>query len=102
MCGTGGCSAAIFKEFDEEYKLLSNFTLVNNPIIISKNKTNGYNDLIMYVSGGGIKSFYAELKFDGTKYPQNPSMEPKVKPGTKVEGVEIIADDLSKSTGIEF
>ncbi|WP_330396824.1 hypothetical protein [Anaeromicrobium sediminis] len=102
VCGTGGCSAAIFKDVDGEYELLSKFTLVNNPIIVSNNKTNGYKDLVMYVSGGGIEAFCGEMKFDGTKYPQNPSLQPKLKPGTKVEGVAIIADDITRSPGIPF
>ena len=100
VCGTGGCSAAIFKRENGEYKLLSRFSLVNNPIIISNNKTNGYRDIIMYVTGGGIESFFAELKYNGTSYPGNPSVQPEVKPGTKVSGIAIIADDISKNPGI--
>lgn len=102
VCGTGGCSAVIFKQDDGEYKVLSQFSLVRNPIIISNKKTNGYSDIIMNVSGGGIESFFAELKYDGTTYPSNPSVQPKIKPGTKVEGVAIIVDDISKNPGIEL
>lgn len=102
VCGTGGCSAVIFKHENGEYKLLSRFSLVRNPIIISNKKTNGYRDIIMKVSGGGIESFFAELKYDGKTYPSNPSVQPKIKPGTKVEGEAIIADDISKYLGIEF
>lgn len=100
--GTGGSSAAIFKVHGEEYKLVSKFTLVNNPIVISSNKTNGWNDIIMYVSGGGANSGYVELKFDGNKYPSNPSIEPKFKSGKKVNGTAIISDDTSKVEGIQF
>ncbi|KAJ50129.1 hypothetical protein BD780_004236 [Clostridium tetanomorphum] len=102
FCGTGGCSAAIFKCENGEYKLLSKVTLVNNPIIITNNFTNGYRDIIMYVSGGGAKEAYSIIKFDGTSYPQNPSLQPKVSPGTKLEGPAIIADDITKNVGIEF
>lgn len=102
VCGTGGCSGAIYKQEDEEYSLLSRFSLVNNPIIISDNKTNGYRDIIMNVYGGGIESFFALLKYDGSTYPSNPSIQPKVEPGTKVEGVAIIADDIGKSPGIKL
>jgi hypothetical protein len=102
FCGTGGCSAAIFKVEGEEYKLVSKFTLVNNPIVISNNKTNGWNDIITYVSGGGADSGYVELKFDGNKYPSNPSTQPNVKSSTKVNGTAIISDDISKVEGIEF
>lgn len=102
VCGTGGCSAVIFKQENEEYTLLSQFTLVNNPVIISNSKTKGYRDIIMHVSGGGIESFFAWIKYDGTTYPSNPSIQPKVMPGTKVEGIAIIADDITKNPGIKL
>jgi len=102
VCGTGGCSGVIFKQENGEYKVLSRFSLVRNPVIISNTKTKGYRDIIMYVAGGGIENFYALVKYDGTTYPSNPSIEPKVKPGTKVDGVAIIADDISKNPGISL
>lgn len=102
VCGTGGCSAAIFKQENEKYTLLSRFTLVNNPVIISNSKTKGYRDIIMHVYGGGIESFFAWIKYDGKTYPSNPSIQPKVMPGTKVNGIAIIADDITKNPGIEL
>ena len=102
LCGTGGCSAAIFKEGNGDYNLLSRFSLVNNPVIISNSKTKGYKDIIMNVYGGGIESFFALIKYDGTTYPSNPSIQPKVNPGTKVKGIAIVADDISKNPGIEL
>lgn len=102
VCGTGGCSAAILKNVDEEYILLSKFSLVNNPVIISNKKTNGYKNIIMQVYGGGIERFFAQLKYDGTTYPSNPSIQPKIKQGTKLDGIAIIADDITKNHGIEL
>lgn len=102
VCGTGGCSGVIFKQENGEYKVLSRFSLVRNPVIISNTKTNGYRDIIMYVAGGGIKSFFARVRYDGKTYPMNPSIEPKVEIGTKVDGVAIIADDISKNPGIRL
>ncbi|MGK0465754.1 hypothetical protein [Clostridium sp.] len=86
VCGTGGCSAAILKKENEEYTLLSEFSLVNNPIIISNKKTNGYKDIVMYVSGGGIESFFALMQYNGATYPRNPSIQPKIEPGTNLDG----------------
>lgn len=102
VCGTGGCSAAVFTQENGEYRLLSTFSLVRNPVIISNTRTNGYRDIIMYVAGGGIESFYAQIKYNGRIYPSNPSIQPKVKIGTKLEGIAIIADDISKNKGIEL
>lgn len=102
VCGTGGCSGAIFEQKNGEYKLLSRFSLVRNPVIISDTKTNGYRDIIMYVAGGGIESFYAWVKYDGTTYPVNPSTQPRVEPGTKVDGIAIFADDITTNPGIDL
>ncbi|MEC3884265.1 hypothetical protein VKA52_11050 [Halobacillus sp. HZG1] len=102
VCGTGGCSAVIFKEMEGEYQVLSRFSLVRNPVIVSNTTTNGYRDLIMYVAGGGIEDFFAHIKFDGQTYPLNPSVQPIVASGTKVEGEAIVADDLAKSKGIQI
>lgn len=102
VCGSGGCSGAIFSSEDEEYEFISKFSLVNNPIIISEEKTNGWNDIIMHVAGGGIESFYARLKHDGENYPSNPSVQPAVESGTVLKGTSIISDDISKNKGIEY
>jgi hypothetical protein len=102
FCGTGGCSAAIFKEKKNNYYLLARFSIVKNPVIISDSKTKGYKDIIMNVYGGGIVPFFARLKYDGTTYPSNPSIQPKVEPGTKLAGVAIVADDIGRSPGIEL
>jgi hypothetical protein len=102
FCGTGGCSAAIFKEKKNNYYLLAKFSIVKNPVIISDSKTKGYKDIIMNVYGGGIVPFFARLKYDGTTYPSNPSIQPKVEPGTKLAGVAIVANDIGISPGIEL
>lgn len=99
VAGSGGGTGLLF---DNEYKLVSQFSLVRTPIIISDNKTNGWNDILMYVSGGGAESFYAQMKFDGKTYPSNPSVQSEVKPGTKIEGKAIIANEATWDNGIEL
>ncbi|MCA1054435.1 hypothetical protein LCM10_05510 [Rossellomorea aquimaris] len=100
LCGTGGCSAAIFKEKRGDYVLVSRFSLVNNPVIISDNKTNGYHDIIMNVYGGGIEPFFAQLRYDGKTYPGNPSMQSRLEPGSVIRGKAVVADDIGDSPGI--
>lgn len=99
VSGTGGGTGLLF---DNKYNLVSEFSLVRTPIIISENKTNGWNDILMHVAGGGIESFYAQMKFDGKTYPSNPSVQSEVKPGTKVEGKAIISNEITFNTGIEL
>ncbi|MBN8192258.1 hypothetical protein JI667_08865 [Bacillus sp. NTK074B] len=101
VCGSGGCSGVLFTKENNDYKLITVFSLVRSPIIIQDEKTNGWKNIIMYVSGGGIKGGYKQLRFDGKTYPSNPSVQPDVQPG-KISGVVIINDDISKKEGISF
>ena len=101
VCGSGGCSGALFTKENNEYKLVTTFSLVRSPVIIQDEKTNGWKNIIMYVSGGGIKGAYKLLRFDGKTYPSNPSVQPDVQPG-KIRGMGIINDDISKKQGIPF
>ena len=68
FCGSGGCTQFIL---DREGNEITKFSVANYPVIIDTNKSNGWNDLIIY-SGGENRI----IKFDGKKYPSNPSMQP--------------------------
>ena len=48
--------------FNNKYDLISRTTVVNMPIIIIKNKTNGYKDIIIKVEGGFIYKHRTYLK----------------------------------------
>ena len=50
--GTGGSSAAIYETVDGACQLVSRFTLVNTPVIVSNHTTNGWKDLVFPVCGG--------------------------------------------------
>lgn len=100
VSGSGGSTALIIDR--ENYDVISEFTLVRNPIIISESKTNGWNDIIMQVSGGGSKTGFVEMKFNGEHYPSNPSTEPNLEEGSVVEGVAIISNPASIENGIEL
>lgn len=100
VSGSGGSTALIVEK--ENYKVISKFTLVQNPIIISEEKTNGWNNIIMPVSGGGVEPFYAKLDFDGEKYPSNPSTASKVEEGSIIKGTAIISNTISRESGIKI
>lgn len=101
VCGTGGCSGLIFQEVQNEYKLVSQFSLVRTPIIISNKATNGWKDIIMYVAGGGITPSYKKLKFNGETYPSNPSIQPDINI-EQITGIGIISDEITEESGIDF
>lgn len=94
--GTGG-SLAIIVDTDKE-EVFSEFSLVNNPIIISEEKTNGYNDIIMISSGGGSDYKLVKMKYDGEKYPSNPSLEEEIVEG-HIDGFAIISEEIEYQEG---
>lgn len=77
-CGTGGCNLAIFEGTASGYELVSHLSLIHAPVWISSEITSGWRDLIVEVSGGGIEPRHVALKFNGSRYPINPSLEPEV------------------------
>lgn len=102
LAGSGGGSGLILKEISEGYQIISKLSLVRTPIIISNNKTNGWKDIIMEVSGGGATPSKVTMKFDGKKYPSNPSTQTKLNANVKVQGIKILADDPSVNQGIKI
>lgn len=78
-CGSGGCTALLLQPADGSFKVVVRFTLVRLPIVVLPSKTNGWHDIAMSVEGGGIvPARMVILRFDGHKYPNNPSMAPKL------------------------
>ena len=102
ICGTGGCDTLIFQPEGNGYRLVSTISLSRTPIIVSPNKTRGWNDLVMYVTGGGItRGYYVTLRFNGRTYPGDPTDLPQMKPRTRISGKAYISDeDMSPGTGI--
>ena len=77
VCGTGGCDSLVLTETDGELSLLTRVSLTRPPIVIAETSTNGWRDLIVHVAGGGILPGHdARLRFDGSTYPSNPTVEP--------------------------
>lgn len=70
FCGNAGCNAFLLTH---EGDVITKFTIVQYPIAISdsKSKDNWY-DLI--ITSRGVEYL---VKWNGKKYPSNPSMEPK-------------------------
>lgn len=91
--GTGGDSAVIYKDNNGTLEEISDFTLIRNPIIISDEKSNGWNDIIVEYSGGGAPKKYAILKYDGNKYSKVNESE-TIDSIKDVSGVAIISNDM--------
>ena len=68
-------------------------TVTHRPIYRLATRTNGWADLGVTVGGGGLSGSIALLRFDGTHYPANPTLEPLV-PATARRDVLIASPQL--------
>jgi len=73
-CGSGGCTFMIFENLGTSYQFISKSTVTSTPISVAKTESHGWKDLIVWSRGNGL----VLMKFDGDKYPRNPSLEPPV------------------------
>jgi hypothetical protein len=71
FCGSGGCTQYIL---DNQGAILNTFTVSDYPVVIDNNKTKEWKDLFILSKGK-----YHIVKFDGKKYPSNPSLLPELK-----------------------
>ena len=85
-CGSGGCSALILEPANSSFKIRASFTLARLPIRVLPSKTNGWHDLSMPGSGGGVTAHIAKIQFDGMKYSGNPSTAKHLSPELKNSG----------------
>ena len=78
--GTGGQTMFIFRGVPKGFVFISKMTGIRAPMpgafCITNDRTNGWRDLCVRVSGGGAKAKFVRMHFDGTRYPLNPSVQP--------------------------
>ncbi|MGB4852664.1 MAG: hypothetical protein WBQ38_10150 [Ignavibacteria bacterium] len=71
FCGTGGCSIMLL---DNQGNEITNFTVSEYPVVIDNSKSKEWKDLFILSAGK-----YHTMKFDGKKYPSNPSVQAELK-----------------------
>jgi hypothetical protein len=96
-CGTGGCTAMIFDINGGEYTLNSQMTLMRTPIVVANTQTNGWQDLVIPVAGGGTAPSDRVVQWTGQSYAANPSMAPAWT-GSALDGVALFADTITAET----
>lgn len=71
------------------FEFVSRTTLVNPPIVVGEITSNGWKEIYVYVSGGGAQSGWVALRFDGSEYPLNPSIQERLSTDRRLEGVKV-------------
>lgn len=101
ICGTGGCQTLILQPARNGYRVVSKIGLTRTPIIVSRQRTRGWSDLVVRVSGGGItRGYYVALRFDGRTYPENPTVIPALGARITIVGKEYLSGEVSTANGI--
>lgn len=99
-CGSGGCELFILRNTGHSYRVVTNVSISRPPIRVLQHRTKGWRDIAVWVSGGGILPGYeATLRFDGRRYPYNPSVPPAFKDGQRRTGEVMISDYGPKGHG---
>ncbi len=75
-CGIYGCTMLVMEANEDSFKLVNAVQTVREPIYVSDTKTNGWNEIIMHISGRWTETKDVALQYDGEKYPANPSELP--------------------------
>lgn len=76
-CGSGGCNMLVLTPMGDSWRIVANVRITNPPIYVLPEKFNGWHSIGVWVQGGGVEHGYlAELRFNGKRYPQNPSVPP--------------------------
>ncbi len=86
-CGSGGCTMLVLRGVTEGFALVSRSTITNEPIRVSPERSHGWRTLIVSAKGAGD----VVMRFDGKRYPLNPSVQPKATP-TQVAAARVVID----------
>ena len=93
-CGSGGCPTLILRPAGKNYQEVCGILITRAPIKVLAARTKGWHNISVFVAGGGISPGYeAELRFDGAKYPRNPSMPPARPLSPSAAGVVVISQN---------
>jgi hypothetical protein len=76
-CGSGGCTLLVLRGKAGAFTLVSTSTIINEPIKVAREREHGWYTLLVTVQGGGVQPAVVQLRFDGRKYPFNPTLQPR-------------------------
>ncbi len=79
-CGSGGCAMRVLKGTKSGFSYVSGSTITREPIYVLQERNLNWSALSVRVAGGGAEPGQAILRFDGKRYPLNPSIQPKATP----------------------
>ncbi|HSM53982.1 MAG TPA: hypothetical protein VK839_07375 [Erythrobacter sp.] len=91
LCGSGGCNTLVLASAGPMWRKVGDISVSRTPIAVMESSNNGWKDIAVAIAGGGGPSGSALLKFDGTKYPSNPTVPPAEM--TEAAGNQVLAEE---------
>ena len=90
FCGSGGCLLLVLSHRRSGYIVVMRTTLTKLPITVLRTVAHGWRDVAVTVQGDGIiRPYMARMRFNGHRYPSNPTMPPAV-PLRRISGEVLI------------
>jgi len=97
-CGTGGCGIGIFVRQGRSYRLKSSTSIGWPPVGVLKTRHYGWRDLTVFDAGGGEPHPHSVvLRFNGSRYPDNPTTPPAFPLGERTRQEVLIRAEPSRS-----
>ncbi|WP_230292941.1 hypothetical protein [Croceicoccus sp. Ery5] len=91
LCGSGGCNVLVLEPAGEGFTVRMDASVSKLPVTVLDSSSHGWRDLTVWVGGGGGESGNAVLRFDGIRYPSNPTVPPAIL--QEEQGTVLIAQD---------
>ena len=102
-CGSGGCITLVLAPEGRSYRVVGRFTITWPPIRVLAKQSHGWHDIAVRMHGGGIRRPCEGIfTFDGTSYPNRPSLRPlspRAKPASGTVAIPSNAPELAKRLG---
>lgn len=92
-CNLDGCTMLVFEAKDDSFIPRSQVAPVRGPLLVSRARSNGWNDIVMRVTDhtNWNNTRDVALRFDGRSYPPRPDHSPPVEIASiALEGVKIL------------
>lgn len=96
FCGTGGCILLVLAEAEEGYRVVNSFPTSRIPLVVSREKADGWRDLVREVSGGGASVEFVRHQFEGDKYIEKERLSADQAPA----GEAYLADEFTFESGL--
>ncbi|WP_206460778.1 M56 family metallopeptidase [Anaerovorax sp. IOR16] len=93
--GTGGSTGMIISQNNGNLTVQQILSLIRTPIIVSENTTNGYHDLLVEYSGGGVEPSYVSLTYKDGAY-TGVSYAEKIEKIDDINGTIILCNDIEE------